>query len=99
MNWLFPLYLAGGLAVLAPILLHLRKQPPKRKVVFPGVMFLQETAMRSTTRRRVEQWLLLLLRCLLLVLLALIFARPWWRGAETRGAAGAGVARMVLVDV
>ncbi|MCB1227117.1 MAG: VWA domain-containing protein, partial [Verrucomicrobiales bacterium] len=50
-------------------------------------------------RRRVEQWLLLLLRCLLLVLLALIFARPWWRGAETRGAAGAGVARMVLVDV
>lgn len=42
-------------------------------------MFLEESERQPSRRRQVENWLLLILRCLALVLLALMFARPWWR--------------------
>jgi hypothetical protein len=97
MTWLFPLYLAGGLAVLAPILLHLRRQPPKERVRFGSLMFLAETERQPTRRRRLEHWLLLLARCLVLLLLATMFARPFWRGAAV-GGGEEGRLTVVLVD-
>jgi len=97
MTWLFPLYLAGGLAILAPILLHLRRQPPKDRVVFGSLMFLDESERQPTRRRRLEHWLLLLARCLVLLLLASMFARPFWRGAEDLGGEDGGLT-VVLVD-
>ena len=71
MSWLFPLYLAGAAAVIVPILLHLRRQPPKDRVAFSSLMFLEETERQPTRRRRLENWLLLLARCLILILLRL----------------------------
>jgi hypothetical protein len=68
---LFPLYLAGAAAVIVPILLHLRRQPPKDRVAFSSLMFLEETERQPTRRRRLENWLLLLARCLILILLRL----------------------------
>lgn len=97
MTWLFPLYLAGGLAVLAPIWLHLRRQPPKERVRFSSLMFLEASERQPTRRRRLEQWLLLIARCLLLLLLAAMFARPFWRGAVDL-AEGEGKLTVVLVD-
>lgn len=97
MTWLFPLYLAGGLAIIAPILLHLRRQPPKDRVVFGSLMFLDESERQPTRRRRLEHWLLLIARCLILLLLAAMFARPFWRGAEDLSA-GEGGLTVVLVD-
>jgi hypothetical protein len=97
MTWLFPLYLAGGLAVLAPILLHLRRQPPKERVRFGSLMFLAETERQPTRRRRLEHWLLLVARCLILLLLATMFARPFWRGAAVGGGEEGGLT-VVLVD-
>lgn len=97
MTWLFPLYLAGGLAIAAPILLHLRRQPPKDRVLFGSLMFLAESERQPTKRRRLEHWLLLLARCLILLLLATMFARPFWRGAETVGGEEGSVT-VVLVD-
>ena len=40
MSWLFPLYLAGAAAIIAPILLHLRRRPPHDRVEVSTLMFL-----------------------------------------------------------
>lgn len=97
MSWLFPLYLLGAGAILAPILMHLRRRPPQDRVEFSSLMFLQAQTPLPVSRRRIEHWLLLLLRCLALVLLALMFSRPWLQ-TEARAGAEAGKALLILVD-
>jgi hypothetical protein len=97
MSWLFPLYLAGAAAVIAPILLHLRRQPPQDRLAFSSLMFLEESKRQPTRRRRLENWLLLLVRCLILMLLAIMFARPFSRSTEATAAAG-GESMVVLLD-
>ncbi|EKK02847.1 inter-alpha-trypsin inhibitor heavy chain H2 precursor-like protein [Rhodopirellula baltica SH28] len=82
MSMLAPFFLAGALAVAAPILFHLIRQHPKGAVPFSSVMFLREVPPRLTRRSRLDQWPLLLLRALALLLLAAAFARPFLRGAD-----------------
>ncbi|HYF35052.1 MAG TPA: BatA domain-containing protein, partial [Prosthecobacter sp.] len=82
MTWLFPLYLLGAAAIVAPILMHLRRRPPQNQVEFSSLMFLEAQTPVPVSKRRLENWLLLLLRCLVLLLLAFMFARPLWRGAQ-----------------
>lgn len=77
MSFLFPLYLLGAAAIAVPILLHLRRRPPKEHLEFGSLMFLEKTPERLTRRTRLEQLLLLALRCLALLLLASAFARPF----------------------
>ena len=96
MSLLFPLFLAAAAAVIAPILLHLRRQPPKTKVEFSSLQFLMPTPMVTTTRSKIERWLLLALRCLALLLLAAMFARPFLADQKMRD--GKGKAVLVLVD-
>lgn len=98
MTWLFPLYLAGAAAVVLPILLHLRRRPPKERVVFSSLMFLEKTPEILTKRSKLEQLLLLALRCLALLLLAIMFARPFVRGGSDSLVAGKGEAVVLLVD-
>ena len=63
-------------------------------------MFLLPTRPRLTHRNRLEDLLLLCLRCLALGLLALGFARPFFRSAEATGGSAAQTRRVVvLVDV
>lgn len=97
MSWLFPLYLAGAAVVIAPILLHLRRRPPKDRVAFSSLMFLEQTERQPTRRRRLENWLLLLARCLVLILIAGMFARPFVRGGAV-SREGEMEALVVLVD-
>lgn len=96
MTFLFPLFLVAGAAVLAPILLHLRRQPPNTRVEFSSLQFLLATPLVTTTRSRIERWLLLLLRCLALLLIAAMFSRPFFAQQET--APGQGRSVVVLVD-
>lgn len=98
MTWLFPLYLAGAAAVVLPILLHLRRRPPKERVVFSSLMFLEKTPEILTKRSKLEQLLLLALRCLALILLAIMFARPFVRGKNDAFAKGKGEATVLLLD-
>ncbi len=76
MTWLAPLYLAGALAVAAPILFHLWRRTPRGKRTFSTLMFLTPSPPRMTSVSKIEHWLLLLLRAAALCLLALAFARP-----------------------
>lgn len=96
MTWLFPLYLAGAAAVIAPILLHLRRRPPKIRVEFSSLMFLEQTPLVTTTRSKIERWLLLLLRCLALILLAAMFSRPFL--SEENALNRQGRAVVLLID-
>lgn len=96
MTFLFPFFLAAGAAVIAPILLHLRRQPPKTRVEFSSLQFLLATPLVTTTRSRIERWILLLLRCLALLLLAAMFSRPFFARQET--AQGQGRAVVILLD-
>lgn len=98
MTWLFPLYLLGAAAVVLPVLLHLRKRPPKERVVFSSLMFLERSPQLLRRRSKLEQWLLLALRCLALLLLALMFARPLLRGRSDLGAEKSGDAVVLLLD-
>lgn len=97
MNWLFPLYLAGAAAIIAPILLHLRRRPPQDRVEFSSLLFLDAQTPVPVSKRRLENWLLLLLRCLALILLALMFARPFVQ-KESSAAASASHATLILLD-
>jgi hypothetical protein len=97
MSWLFPIYLAGAAAIIAPILLHLRRRPPQDRVEFSTLMFLDASTPVPVSKRRLENWLLLLLRCLALILLALMFARPFIQSESTTGKSG-DHATLILLD-
>ncbi len=98
MTFLFPLFLAAGAAVLAPLVLHLRRQPPTNITEFSSLLFLEPSAVVTTTKRRLERWWLLLLRCLCLALLALMFARPYLENDPAGGTASHGTATLILLD-
>lgn len=97
MNWLFPLYLAGAAAIIAPILLHLRRRPPQDRVEFSSLLFLDAATPVPVSKRRLENWLLLLLRCLALILLALMFSRPFVQ-SESAVTPSANHATLILLD-
>ncbi len=100
MSFLFPLYLAAGLAVGLPILFHLIRQTPKGRQVFSSTMFLSPSPPRVTKRSRIEDWLLLLLRGCALLLLACAFARPFLRAQELEpDTARTGTRYLVLLDL
>jgi hypothetical protein len=99
MSFLTPLFLIGGLALALPVLFHLIRRTSKERTVFSSLMFLSPSPLRLTKRSRLEHWLLLLLRCLALALLALGFARPFFKQSlPAEAAAGAARRRVVLVD-
>ena len=98
MSFLFPLYVLGALGIAIPILLHLRRRPPKEHVPFSSLMFLEKSPERLTRRTRVERWLLLALRCLILILLALMFSRPFLKSSTGLIGAEEGSRIVVLID-
>ncbi len=97
-SFLFPLYFLGLIAVAIPVLLHLKRRPPKEEMEFGSLMFLKKTPERTTRRRRLEHLLLLLLRCLALILLALAFGRPFLRSLRFPVANDAVTRSVILVD-
>ena len=96
MNFLTPLYLLGALAIVAPIVFHLIRQTPRGEIPFSSIMFLEPSPPRVTQRSRIDHWLLLLLRAGVLAMLALAFARPFWR-AVAQVDPGDATARRTLV--
>lgn len=79
MSFLAPWFLLGGAAVALPVVFHLIRRRVRERVPFSSVMFLKPSPPRLTRRNRLEHVLLLVLRGLVLCLLAMAFARPFWR--------------------
>lgn len=100
MNFLAPLFLLGGLALAAPVIFHLIRRTTRERAAFSSLMFLRPTPPRRSRRSRLEHILLLLLRCLALALLALGFARPFFKETPLVDPTSAAPRRIVvLVDV
>ena len=102
MDFLNRLFLAAGAVALVPIVIHLVQRRRVQQIVFGSLRFLRRTSHRVVHRRRFEEILLVVLRALALALLALAFARPFFRqpvrqqvGGPTFAGEGAA---LVLID-
>ncbi|TWT33923.1 hypothetical protein KOR34_37590 [Posidoniimonas corsicana] len=99
MSVLAPLYLLGLAAISLPLVFHLIRRTPRRETQFSSLMFLEPSPPRITRRSRLDNLLLLLLRALAITLLAVAFARPFFRqSARTSPSDAMGERVAVLVD-
>jgi Aerotolerance regulator N-terminal/von Willebrand factor type A domain len=78
-------FLAAGAAVAVPIVIHLLFRQRARRVEIGTIYFLRVVLQDQARRRKIRRWLLLALRAAGVLLLALLFARPFWRAPETLG--------------
>jgi hypothetical protein len=77
MNFLYPAFLLGGLAVAIPIVLHLLRRDVAPDVPFTAVRLLTKSPVERSRRRSLRDILLLAARVAALLLLAAAFARPF----------------------
>ena len=98
MGFLVPAFLAGFIAVVVPIVLHLRHRDKDTPHRFPSLMFVERLPIRTAQRRRITDWPLLLLRALAIVLLVLAFARPLWSRPGVTHASVSDRTVIVLLD-
>src|SRR5690242_7749808 len=77
LSFLAPAFLAAAAAAALPIVLHLLRRHPERRVPFAPVHLLKTAPIEQSQRRRLRDLLLLALRVAALVLMALAFARPF----------------------
>ncbi len=96
MSFLSPWFLLGALALIVPILIHLRRREPQSRFPFASVLLLRRLPEPVQRRRRVHHWILFLVRSLALLVLVLAFARPYWRGQSEGG--HSETAMVLLVD-
>jgi hypothetical protein len=95
MAFLSPLFLVGLAAAAIPIAIHLFHRRTDPVIQFAAIRYLRQAPVEQSHRRRLRELLLLALRVAALMLLAVAFARPYFRSA----AAAAVPATVVLVDI
>jgi len=98
MSFLAPLFLLGALGVALPVVFHLIRRTTRERTLFSSLLLLRPTPPRLTRRSRIEHWLLLLLRAAVVCLLALAFARPFFRSQGGQPDLAAGQRKLILVD-
>lgn len=83
-TWLVnPLMLLGGVAIAAPILIHLLNKRRFKIVEWAAMDFLFEADKKNRRRVELENFILLALRCLAMLLIALMLARPFLPSSMT----------------
>jgi hypothetical protein len=80
MGFLSPVFLAAGLVVAVPLILHLFHRHDARRMAFPALRYLLRTEKEHARNIRLRQLLLLLLRMAAILLLVAAGARPFLRG-------------------
>lgn len=89
MSFIHAAFLAAGLAVAVPLLLHLTKKRKYLRIRLGSLQFLEPIVRDRQRMSRIEQWPLLIARGLAVLLLAFVFARPFFpKPAPTPPAAG-----------
>lgn len=77
MQFLYPGFLWGLLAVAVPVLIHLLQLRRPQRVLFTNTGFIREVELTTMQRRRLQELLVLLLRVLGVIFLVLLFAQPF----------------------
>jgi uncharacterized membrane protein len=72
-------FLSALAALAIPIIIHMVFRQKTRRADLGTLRFLRVVLKRNARRRRVMRWLLLALRMACVALLAVLFARPYWR--------------------
>jgi len=88
--------LFGALAVIIPVIIHLLQRQKPVPIRWGAMQFLLETPLKAKRRQNIDHWLLMLLRMAILALLAILLARPLWRGTRMAGTVNMDVA--VVLD-
>ena len=91
MNFLYPSFLFGLLAVSVPIAIHLFNFRRTRRVFFTNVALLRTVQTETKSFRRLKHWLILACRCLFLACLVLAFAQPFIPSKSKLGLSRQGV--------
>jgi hypothetical protein len=94
MNFLYPAFLLGALAVAIPIVLHLLRRDVAPEVPFSAVRLLHRSPVARSRRRTLRDLLLLAARVAALLLLAAAFARPYVSSAASTDSA----VRIIAID-
>lgn len=84
MNFLYPQFLFGLLAVSIPIIIHLFNFQRPRKILFTNVKFLKVIKETTSSKLKLKHILILLSRICFIIFLVLTFAQPF---IESRNAA------------
>jgi len=77
MQFLYPGFLWGLLAVGVPITIHLLQLRRPQRVLFTNTGFIREVELTTMQRRRLQELLVLLARVLGVIFLVLLFAQPF----------------------
>lgn len=96
MQFLYPNFLWGLLAIGVPILIHLLQLRRPQRVLFTNTGFIKAVELTTTRRRRLQELLLLASRILAVFFLVLVFCQPFIPAQESAKQAAQGVA--VFVD-
>ncbi|GAB4034067.1 BatA domain-containing protein [Spirosoma jeollabukense] len=96
MNFLYPSFLFGLLAVSVPIAIHLFNFRRTRRVFFTNVALLRTVQTETKSFRRLKHWLILACRCLFLVCLVLAFAQPFIPSKNKLGVSRQGVTSLYV---
>jgi hypothetical protein len=99
MSFLHPLFLIALAGAAAPVLIHLLTRDRIRHVTFSTVRFFAKGAKLVVRRSKFRELLLLLMRVAIVALLALIFARPFFKSKNDAGGQTAGTARVIVMDL
>ncbi|GAB4023777.1 BatA domain-containing protein [Spirosoma koreense] len=96
MNFLYPSFLFGLMAVSVPIAIHLFNFRRTRRVFFTNVALLRTVQTETKSFRRLKHWLILACRCLFLACLVLAFAQPFIPGKNKLGLSRQGVTSLYV---
>lgn len=96
MNFLFPSFLWGLLAVSVPIAIHFFNFRRTKRVYFTNVAFLKAVETQTSSFRKIKHWLILAARVLALACLVLAFAQPFLPGKSEMGLSRQGVTSLYL---
>ena len=96
MNFLYPSFLFGLLAVSVPIAIHLFNFRRTRRVFFTNVALLRTVQTETKSFRRLKHWLILACRCLFLACLVLAFAQPFIPSKNKLGLSRQGITSLYL---
>ena len=97
LSFLVPAFFAGLLAILIPIVVHLRRRQRAKVVQFPSLMFLEMAPFRAESRRRIHHWILLLVRAAAVALIVTAFARPFFQDEEISASLTSGPREVVIL--
>ena len=98
MTFLAPAFLLGLVAVVAPLLIHLRRRKTRHREPFPSLMFFEEVPHATIRRRRLRDLALWAVRTAAVILLALAFAQPALNSRLLAGNSDGREHLFVLVD-